>query len=306
MVRINSCVLNVEFEPFRAYERGVSSTQQNVQSTTTTGSQVYSSTSENTQTQSTSSQSSQTPTTSTTQSNTPTTSSQAQQTPTTSSGGGSTQSSESVSLPASQIQTVNDPYNTSNHNHGIAHLVRLATVNAQGQVNGSISWVPSGAHSHGAHNHSVNIQAHSHTVTIPAHSHTVSIAGHSHTVTIPSHSHTVTIPGHSHTVSIPGHSHTVTIPAHTHSMEYGIFKAGSVNAGQLFINGKYIQDILPNTNINIANMLADEKTRKISRNTFHRIEIVPIATTNNPQGLTRIVANIFMQIFTNSRGSGDF
>jgi hypothetical protein len=89
-------------------------------------------------------------------------------------------------------------------------------------------------------------------------------------------------------------------------MEYGIFKTGGVAVGQLFINGRYIQDVSPNTNINIAGMLANSNTRKIDRNRFHRIEIFPIATTNNDQGLTRIVANIFMQIFTNSRGSGDF
>jgi hypothetical protein len=125
-------------------------------------------------------------------------------------------------------------------------------------------------------------------------------------VTIASHSHTVTIPAHSHTVSIPGHAHNVTIPAHTHAVEYGIFKTGGVSAGQLYINGKFVQNVSPNTNINIANMLADEKTKKINRNTFHKIEIYPTATTGNAQALTRIVANIFMQIFTNSRGSGDY
>ena len=56
---------------------------------------------------------------------------------------------------------------------------------------------------------------------------------------------------------------------------------------------------------NIAGVLADSKGM-IPRNTFHSIEIYPTETTHNPQALTRIVANIFLQIFTNSRGSGDF
>jgi hypothetical protein len=89
-------------------------------------------------------------------------------------------------------------------------------------------------------------------------------------------------------------------------MEFGIFRTGGASIGRLHINGRYIQDITPNTNIDLANMLADVRTGKISRNTFHRIEIFPIATPHNPQGLTRIVANIFLQIFTNSRGQGDF
>jgi len=87
-------------------------------------------------------------------------------------------------------------------------------------------------------------------------------------------------------------------------VQYGIFKTGGANVRRLFVNGKYIQDVTPNTNINIASVLADGKGM-IPRNMFHTVEIYPIATDTNAQGLTRIVANIFMQIFTNSRGSGD-
>ena len=89
-------------------------------------------------------------------------------------------------------------------------------------------------------------------------------------------------------------------------MEFGIFRTGGASIGRLFVNGVYIQDVMPNTNIDLASMLADTETKKIRRNTFHRIEIFPTATPQNPLGLTRITANIFLQIFTNSRGRGDF
>jgi hypothetical protein len=89
-------------------------------------------------------------------------------------------------------------------------------------------------------------------------------------------------------------------------MEFGIFRGGSASVGRLIVNGVYRQDIAPNQNINIADMLADPRDMKIRRNQFHRIEIQPIATEANPLGLTRIVANVFLQIFTNSRGSGDY
>jgi hypothetical protein len=89
-------------------------------------------------------------------------------------------------------------------------------------------------------------------------------------------------------------------------MEFGIFRGGTVQMGRLIINGVFRQNISPNQNINIADMLADPSDKKIRRNQFHRIEIQPIATDMNPLGLTRIVANIFLQIFTNSRGSGDY
>ena len=345
MVRVNSCVLNFEFEPFRAYQRGVESTQQNVYTTSSTNTSVSSSSQESTQTQTTSSTSTESPTTSSSSSQTPTTSSSAtqspttstsaqqtpttstsaQQTPTTSSGGASTATSSAVALLPQHMQDHGGYANAANHNHGVAQGTDFITgIDFKNQrVTSTMGFVASGAHTHGEHSHSVNIPNHSHTVTIPghnhsvsipghshsvsipSHSHTVTIPGHSHTVTIPSHSHTVMIPGHGHTVNIPGHSHSVTVPAHTHAVEYGIFKTGGVNAGRLFINGRYVQDVSPAVNYNIANLLADSKG-KIARNTFHRIEIYPIAVSGNAQALTRIVANVFLQIFTNSRGSGDF
>jgi len=297
MVRVNSCVLNFEFEPFRAYERGIASTQQTVYSTSSSNQTAYSSSYESQQTQSTSSQGQQTPTTS----------SQAQQTPSTSSGGASTQTSSAVTLTAQNVQDQSiGGYGVANHNHGINPGAWLMIQNGSwradpetGVVSGgqTVGFVPSGAHQHAAHSHMLTIPAHQHTVTIPAHG---------HSVTIPGHNHSVAIPGHSHTVQIPGHAHSVTIPAHTHEMQYGIFKGASAQSGRLYVNGRYIQDVSPNTNINLAGLLADARTGKIARNQFHRIEIYPIAAGTNTQGLTRIVAHIFMQIFTNSRGSGDF
>lgn len=327
MVRVNSCILHFQFEPFRAYERGVESSQQSVQSTTTTSSEVFSSTSESTQTHAASTQSQQTPTTTWEQTQTQTTDSTPASTPTTSTtttqhtstdnGGSSTPTSNAVSLlPQNMQDNSGGGFGAANHNHGITHGTHVLTsVNFANQTFTSLAFAASGAHTHGEHSHTVNIPnhshnfaipGHSHTVTVPSHNHTVTIPGHSHNVTIPSHSHTVTIPGHSHLVTIPGHGHTVTIPAHTHAMLFGIFKTGGASVGRLYVNGRFIQNVSPNTNINLADMLANPNTGKINRNVFHRIEIFPVATSHNPQALTRIVANVFLQIFTNSRGAGDF
>jgi hypothetical protein len=345
MVRVNSCVLQIEFEPFRAYERGVASVNQSVQTTSSTKKEVSTSSSTSAQTPTTSTAASQTPTTSyesttyptttTTQTQSETTDSSPSQTPTTStadrqysstdSGGASTATSDSVSLLPENMRDLSGYYNGAKHNHGIPEGTQFITaVNFEGKSFTSIGFAASGAHVHGEHSHSVSIPGHKHSVDIPGHSHNVSIPGHSHNFQIPGHghsitinghshdvridghSHSVTIPGHNHSVDIPAHDHTVTVPAHTHTMEYGIFKGGSVSSGKLYVNGKYIMDVSPNTNIDLANLLADPKTKKISRNVFHRIEVYPIAASANPKGLTRIVANIFMQIFTNSRGKGDY
>jgi len=356
MVRINSCVLNFQFEPFRAHTRGIASTQSTVQTASTTNTSTFTSsaaaqdtftttstsqqtpTSSSTQTQSqaasttnsethsSSTRLAETPTSSTQASQTPSTSTQNQQNATSASGGGATSGSSSITTTSVAAEVISrwrlfagsvpDAMNSSGtpphihmftaapivpaHSHGMSHTHSVPAHTHNVTIPG---------HSHTVtipgHSHSVPIPSHSHTVTIPGHSHTVPIPGHSHSVTIPGHSHSVTIPSHSHTVEIRGHTHSVDIPAHKHDVEYGIFKTGGANEGRLFINGKYIQDVLPNTNINIASVLADDKGM-IPRNTFHTVEIYPSATNNNAQGLTRIVANIFLQIFTNSRGSGDF
>lgn len=51
--------------------------------------------------------------------------------------------------------------------------------------------------------------------------------------------------------------------------------------------------------INIAPYLATSDGGKITRNAWHEIEITPDA-------LTRIIANVFIQLFVNSRGEGDY
>jgi len=296
MVRVNSCVLNFEFEGFRAYEKGVASAQQNV-ATTSTSNQTTNATSTEQSTNQTSTYSG---------ADIATTSTKAQDVPTTSAGGSSTPTSSGTTLDAQNVQDQSQGgYGAANHNHGISPGANVMIDNgnwvadADGKVHGGtfMSFAASGAHMHAAHTHTVAIGTHTHTITIGSHSHTVNINNHTHTVTIPSHSHTV---------DIPGHSHSVTIPAHTHDMQYGIYKSSSAQTGKLYVNGVYKLDVSPGTNIDLAGLLADAKTGKISRNTFHRIEIYPVATTSNTQGLTRIVANIFLQIFTNSRGSGDF
>ena len=65
------------------------------------------------------------------------------------------------------------------------------------------------------------------------------------------------------------------------------------------VDGKTIPQTQENTDINIINYLAVDSSGKVQRNTWHEIEIIP-------DKMTRIVANVFMQIFTNSRGGGDY
>ena len=112
-----------------------------------------------------------------------------------------------------------------------------------------------------------------------------------------SHEHNISIPPHSHSFSVPDHSHPVTIPGHTHEEKHGIYEGERANSCYLRIDGKTTYNY--KTEVNIIPYLSKDDGGKIQRGTWHEVEIVP-------DGLTRINASIFIQLFTNSRGGGDF
>ncbi len=159
VVRINKMLLNIQFEPFRAFERAVKggggqTTSSGGGSTTSSGGGQ-----------------------------------------TTSSGGGSTtssgggQTSGGTALRSSNIL----PSQTSGqavHNHGLPPGAHLAIVNESKEVVGWADWVPSGAHIHPEHTHKISAHTHTvsdHTHTVSAHTHTVS----AHTHTIKDHTHEI-------------------------------------------------------------------------------------------------------------------
>ncbi|SKB36233.1 phage minor structural protein, N-terminal region [Acetoanaerobium noterae] len=138
-----------------------------------------------------------------------------------------------------------------------------------------------------------------HSHGIPDHAHRVSIYGHSHGFNAPSHKHNFEVKDHSHNVNIPNHQHSISLPSHIHELQFGIYRGTTANSVTIKVDGKTIPQTSPGQDIDIVAYLATDSGGRINRNTWHTIEIIPNA-------LTRIVANVFMQIFTNSRGGGDY
>lgn len=164
------------------------------------------------------------------------------------------------------------------HNHGIKNGTELM------KADGGTTWFyESGNHSHDLYNHG----------------HRVDIPSHTHSIDMPSHSHDITIPPHSHSVSIKDHNHDINIPNHTHSIQQGIYQGSTADKVDIKVDGKVILKNTELEEIDIIKHLSTDRGGKIDRNTWHTIEIIP-------NKLTRIVANVFMQIFTNSRGGGDY
>ncbi len=240
-VRINKMLLTLEFEPFRAFERATGGG--GGQTTSSGGGQTTSSGGGST----------------------------------TSSGGGSTTSSGgSATSSATSLEMSNVLPNQTNgqavHDHGMHSGAYLATVNPSTMaIDGYEIFVPSGAHVHPAHTHSVG----SHTHRVNAHTHQVS--------------------AHTHRVN----AHTHTMKDHTHALEFGIYEGQRATKATIKVDGNEVPATSGYDNIDIVAYLSKDDAGKIRRGTWHTVEILP-------DTMSRIVGSVFAQTFCNSRGGGDY
>lgn len=185
---------------------------------------------------------------------------------TTDDGGGYTSTSESVSLPSSNVTSV-DNGGTGSANHN--HGISRGIHLMYAASSGSTTAVG--------------------TVDwVPSGAHTHG-----------DHSHDVYIPSHSHAFRISSHRHNFTMPSHTHSIRFGIYSGTTANSATIMVDGRAMPAVSDYTNIDIAPYLNCDNDGKITRNAWHEIAIYP-------NTLTRIVASVFTQLFTNSRGNGDY
>jgi len=158
------------------------------------------------------------------------------------------------------------------HNHGIPGGTQIALAGG-----GSITWVAASGHAH-------QMYSVYHTHTIPAHNHDMP--------------HTHQIPAHFHEMP---HTHQIILPAHTHGIEHGIFEApGLPSSIEVKVDGQMVQGVGTNvSDLDIVPYLEKDDSGRVKRGVWHTVEITP-------NSIGRIVANIFGQIFMQSRGGGDF
>lgn len=113
------------------------------------------------------------------------------------------------------------------------------------------------------------------------------------------HDHQFEIPDHSHSISFEPHSHNINLPSHTHDLEFGIYQGETANSVTIRVDGNMIPSVEEGEDINIVPYMSVDSSGKIDRNTWHTVEIIP-------DKMTRVAANIFLQIFAQSRGGGDY
>ena len=101
--------------------------------------------------------------------------------------------------------------------------------------------------------------------------------------------------------TLEGHSHTVVIPAHTHEFEYGVYEGDRAESVTLRVDGEDVPaaEIQGKEELDVAKYLKKNDDGKATRGTWHRIEFMP-------GGVTRITADLFFQVFIQSRGAGDY
>ena len=285
VVRINKMLLNIQFEPFRAFEQAIGggggqTTSSGGGSTTSAGGGSTTSSGGG----------------STTSAGGGSTTSSGGGS-TTSSGGGSTtsagggQTSSATALTSSNVLP-DETYGQAVHNHAIADGARLAIVNTNLEVTGYTVWVPSGAHIHPAHTHTIREHTHrvdAHTHRVDAHTHR--IGDHTHTVS----PHTHQVSAHTHTV--PAHTHTVQ--NHTHAIQFGIYEGQRASRATIRVDGNVLPAQSGYDNIDIVAYLSKDDSGKIQRGTWHTVEVLP-------DTMSRIVGAVFSQTFCNSRGGGDY
>ena len=177
---------------------------------------------------------------------------------------------------------------------------RTQTSEAGGGSTGS-----AGGHYHTTYAHYHSMQDHTHTmphVHQYNHIHNVVVAYTIPAITldIQAHTHTVSISSHTHNVSIPAHTHDLTLADHTHEIVYGIYEGDTASSVTLKVDGNVVPaSALTDSEMDIVAYLDKDDDGKITRGTWHEIEIVP-------NGLTRIEANLFVQAFVQSVGGGDY
>ena len=273
---INKVLVKVRMTKFRAYSK----------STESDAAKVVTSTTNDDQTRTSSDGGRTTSTTTTSDDQTRTSSGGGGTTATTSSSEQETVTSSATVLSAENIRASDAAgYSAAKHNHGIREDARLALTDGE-KITGSVYWIPSGAHTHGEHDHKFIIYGHSHRVTI---------RDHSHTLTIPGHSHRVTIPDHRHTITIPGHFHKVTVPSHSHNITPGIYQYGNPQKFGLYINGTKKADFSGRTaELDITDLLTGSDNM-IPRGSWLSLEV-------RPDDLAYISIDLIVQGFIQSRG----
>lgn len=111
---------------------------------------------------------------------------------------------------------------------------------------------------------------------------------------------------HEHTIpplvfQLETHRHAITVPEHEHESIYDIYEGPRAESVTLIVDGTEVpaDAIGEKDELDVIAYMRKNDDGKIVRGTWHTIEVVPDQNT-------RVVLNLFVQVFLQSRGAGDY
>lgn len=111
---------------------------------------------------------------------------------------------------------------------------------------------------------------------------------------------------HEHTIpplvfQLETHRHAITVPEHEHESIYDIYEGPRAEKVTLKVDGTEVpaEAIGDKDELDVIAYMRKNDDGKIVRGTWHTIEVVPDQNT-------RVVLNLFVQVFLQSRGAGDY
>lgn len=164
---------------------------------------------------------------------------------------------------------------------GHTHSVSQGAPSTGGVSNYSTKYVGGNTSNDGSHSHEFN---HSHNAIVNVNGYDV----------------TVQIPQHRHDLQLQPHTHKFQMPAHSHGIAYGIFKGSKASMCTMKIDGAIVGTSgNSGKDIDIVQHLAKDSSGKITRGTWHTIQILP-------NTMSRVVASLFVQAFVTSYEGGNY
>ncbi len=194
---------------------------------------------------------------------------------------------------------------TASHYHTIgSHQHQQTTGSYTGATRPSCSESDDTNHSHGLnlHTHATGAHTHSmsHTHGIPTHTHGMN---HYHMVntviSIPPL--TINVENHTHSVSVGAHSHSLTLNDHTHALVYDIYEGPTANSFTIMVDGVAAGESITaaEAEVDITTLLSKDAAGRIERGKWHEVVLTP-------DRATRAVVSVYVQVFVQSKGGGDY
>jgi len=193
----------------------------------------------------------------------------------------------------------------ASHSHTIgSHQHQQTTGTYTGATRPSCSESDDTNHSHGLNLHTHTTGAHTHSMShthgIPTHNHGMN---HYHMVntviSIPPL--TINVPDHTHSVSVGAHSHGLTLNDHTHNLIYDIYEGPTATSFTMMVDGVAVSGTITDAEaeVDITALLSKDAAGKIERGKWHEVVLTP-------DQATRVVVNVYAQVFVQSKGGGDY